>query len=442
MLKASNKNFKNDLIQIIPGYLGNKTAIINNIKEIICSLTNEGSIVLDLFGGSNVLGYYIKDKFAVFSNDIQKYSYIIAKVLLEDITSEFLEKINKNRVFNKYYEENYKKLKTIFYDALKKEKEILDRKDIREFIKFCEGTPNYNHIPKSIEKEFEKNLNLFLEENINSFRKDKNKIPYSLFTFFFMNSYFGIEQCIEIDSIRYAIDKISKLPLEEDYEKMIYFVCLLFALYYSVSSIGGHFAQPQKFNGDKATLKLIDKHSISIKEIFAMKLSEIKKKLVKSAYKNITFNLDYRKLLDKNKNSELYNLIKNVSVVYVDPPYTIDHYSRFYHILETLVNYDYPESIGIGRYRKDRVQSNFCIKSKVAQEFDTMLELISQINAKVVISYTDTYRALLTSEQILNICRKHYKDVKLVKKLKYNYSSLGQKSTNNGNELIFLCKNS
>lgn len=85
MLKASNKNFKNDLIQIIPGYLGNKTAIINNIKEIICSLTNEGSIVLDLFGGSNVLGYYIKDKFAVFSNDIQKYSYIIAKVLLEDI---------------------------------------------------------------------------------------------------------------------------------------------------------------------------------------------------------------------------------------------------------------------------------------------------------------------------------------------------------------------
>jgi adenine-specific DNA methylase len=438
--KATTKFNVNDLIQIIPGYLGNKTEILNEIRELTCSLADKGSLVLDLFGGSNVVGCSLKDNFVILSNDIQKYSHIIAKVLLEDIPTKVFERLNENRIFNDYYEENYKNLKLIFSDALQREEEILNKRNIQAFRTFSIRTPNYNHIPKTVAKEFENKLNLFSEDYVKSFRKNKKKTPYSLFTLFFMNSYFGIEQCLEIDSIRYAIDNISKLPLEKDYEKLVYLVCLMFALYYSVSSVGGHFAQPQKLNGDDAVLKLINKHSISIKEVFTLKLHEIKKKLVKPSYKNKAFNLDYKELFDKGKHPEIYDLIKDVSVVYVDPPYTIDHYSRFYHILETLVNYDYPESIGVGRYRKDRLQSNFCIKSKVAQEFDTMLGLLSQTNAKVIISYTDTYRALLTSEQILDICRKHYRNVELAKRIKHDYSSLGQNSTNGGNELLFLCK--
>ena len=42
------------------------------------------------------------------------------------------------------------------------------------------------------------------------------------------------------------------------------------------------------------------------------------------------------------------------SVVYADPPYTRDHYSRYYHLLDTLLLYDYPDPVGKGQYRLDR----------------------------------------------------------------------------------------
>ena len=37
----------------------------------------------------------------------------------------------------------------------------------------------------------------------------------------------------------------------------------------------------------------------------------------------------------------LQNLDDDVRVIYADPPYTRDHYSRFYHGLETLSLRDY-----------------------------------------------------------------------------------------------------
>ncbi len=40
-------------------------------------------------------------------------------------------------------------------------------------------------------------------------------------------------------------------------------------------------------------------------------------------------------------------------------------YSRYYHVLETPIRYDYPGVSGKGRYRSNRFNTDFCRKAKV-----------------------------------------------------------------------------
>ena len=58
---------------------------------------------------------------------------------------------------------------------------------------------------------------------------------------------------------------------------------------------------------------------------------------IKSTTPSVSIRVNkYKEVLAK---AEVAN---NVDLIYIDPPYTNAHYSRFYHILETLVDYDYP----------------------------------------------------------------------------------------------------
>lgn len=72
---------------------------------------------------------------------------------------------------------------------------------------------------------------------------------------------------------------------------------------------------------------------------------------------------------------ELIEYIKKemnaVDLVYMDPPYSTANYSRFYHIPETLVRYDYPSCDSKGCYRNDRHKSNFSNPRLVNAEFES-----------------------------------------------------------------------
>jgi adenine-specific DNA methylase len=47
------------------------------------------------------------------------------------------------------------------------------------------------------------------------------------------------------------------------------------------------------------------------------------------------------------------------AVIYLDAPYKRDEYSRYYHVLETLVKYDYPSSEFKGRTRSKKLGERF-----------------------------------------------------------------------------------
>ena len=123
------------------------------------------------------------------------------------------------------------------------------------------------------------------------------------------------------------------------------------------------------------------------------------------------------------------NLINenNIKTVYIDPPYTNAHYSRFYHILETLSLYDYPEIEFFGRYRTDRYQSAFCIKKQAYNEFQQMIQLCNNKHLNAVISYSNTEQCILKINDIEKICSSIYGNNVIIKNVEHMYRNFGQK---------------
>ena len=97
----------------------------------------------------------------------------------------------------------------------------------------------------------------------------------------------------------------------------------------------------------------------------------------------------------------------NGGTVYADPPYAFVHYSRFYHAMETLCLYDYPDiqvkagSMVKGRYREDRHQSPFCIKTQVEGAFEELFSGVKSAGANLALSYSNT--AMITLDTLLDV---------------------------------------
>lgn len=241
---------------------------------------------------------------------------------------------------------------------------------------------------------------------------------YNLFQTHYVDTYFSLEQCKEIDNIRAAISEV-KDPLKS----AVYLTALIYAMGYSQSS-PGHFAQYMPY--DHPRLHTLRK--LSVLDAFRKKLLE--NHLVFSKYENQVVAVDYRELFSNKKYSEL---IEDTRLVYVDPPYSEAQYSRFYHLLETAVKYDYPELNHKGLYRNDRFQSNFCYKSKAPEEFEYIAEKTSSIGANIAISYSD--RGLVSMDQLHEIVAGHFSNVQIYKQ-KYNHSMQGRGRVTDLHEIL------
>jgi adenine-specific DNA methylase len=114
-------------------------------------------------------------------------------------------------------------------------------------------------------------------------------------------------------------------------------------------------------------------------------------------------------------------------VLYADPPYTRDHYSRFYHVLETMCLRDDPpisrvtkggsRAVSRGSYREDRHQSPFCIRSAAPAAFEALFAAARRRDLPLALSYSPheagdgTHPRVVSSIQIIEIARSYYERV-------------------------------
>lgn len=346
-------------------YMGSKTEVLGLIENGIDYLDKDYDWICDLFAGSATLSGALRNKANVISNDVQKYSSVFAKTYLNNYDWGSYPNIN---IIINAVEERVKKFND-FFPMYKGKFKYYDEMTLEEF--------------NLIEEE----QRLFINKN------EWEEFPdhYYLFVKYYSGTYWNYDQCIWIDSYKAVIDTYKEN--EELYNLLL--SCLIFAMAYNSQSTG-HYAQYRIPETESSQKDILIYRKKNITEFFIRKYDELKQALnKKNKFKFMTMSLTDEKCLDE--------LPKN-TLVYADPPYCFVHYSRFYHILETLVNYDYPKIEFKGRYRNDRYQSEYCIKTEVKDAFVRMFKKIEEKKADVILSYSNSSTNTIAFGELVELC--------------------------------------
>lgn len=263
--------------------------------------------------------------------------------------------------------------------------------------------------------------------------------PYRLSTLSFAWGYFGLAQAIAIDSIRFAIDRARETgrltPAGADWA----LVALLQAAS-CASASPGHFAQYLRPTSDEGFVRILRQRRRSIWDQFLDEAAQLKPYgSAQWRKRNAVMQSDALQIWD-----EADALPSGDWIVYADPPYSKDHYSRYYHVLETLVRYDYPAAEGMGRYRPDRFATPFSQKTRVEWAMNKLSSAIASRGYTFILSYPSN--GLLNAGCGIDpgeLLREHFRRVDLRMRRLTSHSTLGArhgKARNSVYELLWVAR--
>ena len=342
-------------------YMGTKARLAEQIADAIDSA--QPGPVLDAFSGMCSVGAALVGRRQIWNNDIQSFSSEIATAIFTS-TEPVISSINIAEHLYQDYIRNKVALENRFKRMLLKENKCLESSDHKALSQFFCSSKNISNYYKLRREGKELSLR-------------PKSFPYRLATITFSVGYFSLRQCIEIDSIRYAADRaLEKKQVSDQMHRWIN-VALCVACK-RIANTTGHFAQylwPSSSNFSRIRRQ----YQRSAWDELSTVLSQISPIGTTSWRQgNYVTNKESIKLLEKMKHHPI-----QPSVIYADPPYTTDHYSRYYHVLETLIHYDYPIAIGKGRYRPDRFATPFSIKSKVVDAFSQFAKNVAKYGSEL-----------------------------------------------------------
>lgn len=381
-------------------YMGSKTKIlpfvVQGISKVYC-----GGGICDLFAGSCSLSGALGHLTTFYSNDIQTYSSFLANAYLNSWKDEktFItgkEIIDKARVLVKEHSSELPSL--ISYEK-------------------CETLTKFNRIEKKNRELFEKDFSF----------------NWHLFTKYYSGTWWSADQCLWIDAIREIAETQNSFP---NYHVII--TSLMYAMAYC-SQGTGHYAQYR----DAKTISSMEDISIyrqrKIEDYFLTKYEAVSNVLPTSKpnFNHSITSLDFEECLKKIPRC----------TIYADPPYCFVHYSRFYHALETLALYDYPEiqkengKVVKGRYRTIRHQSPFCIRTKVRDAFSKLFLGVTMSESNLVLSYSNT--GMVSLSELLELAKIGMVGYEIwVEELSHTHMTMGRKNDRDRNvsECLLLAR--
>lgn len=188
---------------------------------------------------------------------------------------------------------------------------------------------------------------------------------HSLVTGYFANAYFGVQQALEMDALLYGLRTIrqrGKLTQDEFSSGLVALLCAATHL----TNGAGHFAQ--FFDITETNVETLAR--LRSRRLFVQWTTELHRMEAAGTREwrqsNRVVNDDSLRVLETQRS-------RGDVVYFADPPYTASQYSRFYHVLDTLVLYDLPACEFTGRYRSNRFRSDFCTKKNVLAAFRRLI---------------------------------------------------------------------
>lgn len=372
-------------------YMGSKKSLVGFVIESMWPHVSDDSIILDIMCGSGAISNALAQISDVYASDAQVFCRLLAKIQGAGFNEKKAYEI-LNELYIKY-SENFKALKEECQKQLKEEKEVfhmdMNNPDCvyEQYERYAESVKLYSSTEYTDEKIMYK-IHL---------RKNNNKLfPYCLFTYYFSTIYFGLEQCMQIDSIRYAIDTI-----EEEEIKNWALGVLIVTVSSIASNHAGHFAQPKRVD-EKTIVQIIEKRKKSAWLEFSKRLLAIAAESERYVYRVKLVEGPWEIALKYMEKLKVSNL-----VVYLDAPYKRDEYSRYYHVLETITLYDYPASEKKGRLRSkkngERFRTEFFSKNVNVVENNLKNTIVSILNVARVCAWSYSDNGIASIPNIIDM---------------------------------------
>jgi len=389
-------------------YMGSKRLLAPSIAAVIDS-DHPNATVLDAFAGMCAIGTALAPAHRVIANDAHAFAAVVARALFVAPARRPSREVASKELVP-LYKRNLSKLHEHVEERLGKEKKALARAERggnwRQLLEFTSAELAAK-IPRTIPGI----------PALGVYRKSHKRTPYALFSMYFASAYFGVRQALEIDCLRYAIDRVS----EERREYYLY--ALILAASHCAAS-PGHFAQYLVPRDEKNTLYIARMRRRSVVDRFWTALQHLRVPRCFDRKGNQAFQSDATELLTSMAHPKTA-LTSNNLVIYADPPYSKAQYSRYYHVLETLVLYDYPDATDKGRYRDGRFETDFSRKARVEVAMEAFVEAAAATGAPLYLSYPRNGLLFGHGGDLLEIMRIHYPCVRVVATAPLNHSTMG-----------------
>ncbi len=406
-------------------YMGNKREMADDVAAVIDAL-KPGRAVLDLFCGMcSIAGALAGTGRPVWVNDVQRYATLAASCLVTAdapppessvVTATLAASVDRNRT----------PLIERFADHLAAEDAVLAAPTVDVY---ADAYRSFQHAA---------NCDRVARE-VAGLAVARRGVPYRLSTLTFAWGYLGLRQSIELDSLRYAIEASRRRGDLTGTDQRWALLALVQAAS-RMATTSGHTAQYLHATNASSLARVVALRRRSAITQFRTELGLL------APYGDAKWRAGNR--VSSGDALKLWPAMRRRgfrdAVVYADPPYSKNQYSRFYHVLETLTRYDYPQVAGRGRYRPDRFITPFSTRRGVAPAFDRLARGVARTGSTLVLSYpSQGMLAQWTDTDPQAILKRHFESVSVALRRPARHSTLGAfhgAATDPVDELVYLAR--
>ncbi|EHR00085.1 DNA adenine methylase [Bradyrhizobium sp. WSM471] len=355
-------------------YMGSKRSMLRNgLGTLLDREVPKATRFVDLFAGSAAVASHVAQRFdiEVVATDLQTYSVILANAIVSRKRT-----FDPQRLWDNWF------------------------RRASEFSKQHQSTPC---LPATVSKRIVRSQREWCE---------RQALPI---TSAYGGHYFCAAQAVWIDALR------NTLPGDRN-RRCVALAALIRAASHCAAS-PGHTAQP--FQPTITAIRFLE-------EAWRRDVvGQTKKELIELATLSAQ-RVGHAKKIDANL---MALQLQAGDLVFIDPPYSGVHYSRFYHVLETIARGERIEVSGVGRYppERQRPRSRYSVQSESENAFDDLLGAIAKKRAAVIVTFPDhSCSNGLSGDQVKKIAARHFKVRK--KSVASHFSTLGGTSDNRGNK--------
>lgn len=357
-------------------YLGSKLRALPEITEAIGELDSQGTIWEPFTGSTVVAQALAANGHRVLAGDALRASAVFAEALL-GVRRQMGSTIT--RLAARLANSATAGARAEFTDWLAAEHTALAERDGQRLLRLGERLPQRwrtSEQPASA-----------LFERVESAARHSAPAFDGLLSATYAGTYFGINQAIELEELRAGIELVP-----DPWQRAGLLTALCHAASAAVFSPGKHFAQPHRIRDGKSlrfhTRRVLSDRSVDVRAAFLRAAACVDERARAGSERHGAEHTRAESLTAEGLRA------LGIGVVYADPPYTAQQYSRFYHLLETIVSGVPPRlqtaggQVTRGLYPSGRYRSPYCSRRRAPDELSELARTAAESGAHLVLSYS------------------------------------------------------